>query len=177
MSAITFLLGGVRSGKSALAVEIGERHDGAVLFVATAQPFDDDLTLRIDRHRRDRPQWPTIEAPMDLAAAVASSDPAALVIVDCLTVWVANLLHHGSTPEAVIHDADALVTRLLAREGPAVVVSNETGMGVHAETPLGRCYADLLGTVNTLVAAAADRTLLLVAGRVLALTDPWGALA
>ena len=93
----TFLVGGARSGKSTLAVEIGLRHDGPVVFVATAEAFDDDLAQRIARHRDERPDWPTAEVPVALAEAITACDPDALVIVDCLTVWVGNLFHHLRT--------------------------------------------------------------------------------
>jgi adenosylcobinamide kinase/adenosylcobinamide-phosphate guanylyltransferase len=95
---LTFLVGGARSGKSTLAVELGVRHDGDVVFVATAEPVDDDLRDRIAAHRAERPGWPTVEAPIELAAAIDAAPPDALVIVDCLTVWVGNLLHHRPEP-------------------------------------------------------------------------------
>jgi adenosyl cobinamide kinase/adenosyl cobinamide phosphate guanylyltransferase len=169
----TFLVGGARSGKSSLAVDIGLRHQGPVVFVATAEAFDDDLAQRIARHRDERPDWPTLEVPVGLAAAVAACDPEALVIVDCLTVWVGNLFHH--LPSAA-HRADAYTAfeaAMRARSAPTVVVSNEVGLGLHPDTDLGREYRDELGRLNQRVAAACDRTLLLVAGRALPLTDPW----
>ena len=165
---ITLLLGGARSGKSSLAVEIGRRHDGDVVFVATAEPFDDDLRGRIERHREERPAWPTIEAPVDLARAITSVAPDALVIVDCLTVWLGNVLHHGA--EASI---GPLLDALETRPGPSIVISNEVGMGIHPDTELARRYRDALGRINQAVAAAASTSLLLVAGRATVLRDPW----
>jgi len=171
MGAVTFLVGGARSGKSGLAVAIGARHDGDVVFVATAEAFDDDMRDRIERHRAERPPWPTIEAPLGLADAIGGADPSALVIVDCLTVWLGNLLHHGTLDlDAATH---ALVDSLTARPGPAVVVSNEVGMGIHPQTELARRYRDDLGRLNHSIAAAATTSLLVVAGRVLRLRDPW----
>jgi adenosylcobinamide kinase/adenosylcobinamide-phosphate guanylyltransferase len=170
---LTLLLGGARSGKSSLAVEIGLRHDGPVVFVATAEPFDDDLRARIDRHRDERPPWPTIEAPIGLVEAVSTASPEALVIVDCLTVWVGNLFHHLPGPTVRSARYAALAETLAGRAGDTVVVSNEVGLGLHPETPLGREYRDELGRLNQQIAAIADRTLLLVAGRALSLTDPW----
>jgi adenosyl cobinamide kinase/adenosyl cobinamide phosphate guanylyltransferase len=171
MGAITFLLGGARSGKSTLAVEIGRRHRGDVVVVATAEAFDDDLRARIDRHRAERPDWPTIEEPIDLAAALRRCDGDAFVIVDCLTVWLGNLLHAG------VDDPDDRTTEVLGaltgRPGPSVVISNEVGLGVHPETALGRDYRDLLGRLNQRVAEVASTSLLLVAGRAVALRDPW----
>jgi adenosylcobinamide kinase / adenosylcobinamide-phosphate guanylyltransferase len=170
---ITFLVGGARSGKSSLAVELGRRHHGPVVFVASCPPLDDDLAARIARHRETRPDWPTIEEPVELASAVEKADRDALVIVDCLTVWVSNLMLRGDDEPEVTGAAGAFAGALLDRDGPAVVISNEVGSGVHPEGALGRRYRDLLGRVNQIVAAAADSTLLVVAGRVLRLEDPW----
>jgi adenosyl cobinamide kinase/adenosyl cobinamide phosphate guanylyltransferase len=170
---ITLLLGGARSGKSALAVEIGRRHSGPVVFVATCPALDDDIAARIARHRARRPEWPTIEEPVELGPAVEKVDDGALVIVDCLTLWVSNLMLRGDDEPEVTDAAAAFAGALLDRRGPAVVVSNEVGSGVHPEGELGRRYRDLLGRVNQIVAAGADTTLLVVAGRALRLDDPW----
>ena len=168
MGNVTLLIGGVRSGKSALAVEMGRRHDGDVVLIATAEPFDDDMRERITRHRHDRPGWPTIEAPLDLASAVAAAPADAMLIVDCITVWVGNELHHRDE-----FDPTGVVRALGERRGPTVVITNEVGLGVHPETDLGRRYRDDLGRVNQLIAAVANTTLLLVAGKALRLEDPW----
>ena len=168
MGDVILLIGGARSGKSALAVEIGQRHEGEVVLIATAEPFDDDMRSRIARHRRDRPGWPVIEQSRDLGKAIAAAPSDPLLIVDCLTVWVANELHHGGSI-----DADAVTAALAGRSGPSVVITNEVGLGVHPETELGRTYRDELGRVNQAIAAVASRTLLMVAGRALRLGDPW----
>ena len=168
MGNVTLLIGGVRSGKSALAVEMGRRHDGEVIFIATAAPFDDDTRARIAQHRHDRPEWPTIEAPLALGTTIASAAADPLLIIDCITVWVNNELHHGGTV-----DATAVATALGNRSGPSVVITNEVGLGVHPETELGRRYRDELGRANQAIAAVATTTLLLVAGRALRLDDPW----
>lgn len=173
MGAITFLVGGARSGKSALAVELGRRHDGEVAVVATAQPFDDDLRDRIARHRADRPDWPTIEEPLDLAGAVRRCPPEALVIVDCLTVWLGNALHAGHDETGIDDAVGALVDVLDTRPGASVVISNEVGLGIHPDSELGRHYRDLLGRVNQGLARRASTSLLLVAGRATVLRDPW----
>jgi adenosylcobinamide kinase/adenosylcobinamide-phosphate guanylyltransferase len=165
---VTLLIGGARSGKSALAVEIGRRHDGDVVFIATAEPFDDDMRERIDRHRLDRPDWPTIEVPLDLGATIAATRDDAMLIVDCITVWVGNELHHRGDV-----DAEAVVAALSERHGPSVVITNEVGLGVHPETELGRQYRDDLGRINQAIAAVAATTLLMVAGKALRLNDPW----
>lgn len=172
---LTFLIGGARSGKSALAVELGRRHDGAVVYVATSPRIDgdDDLDARIARHQAERPDsWSTIEAEIDLAGAIRSADAAALVIVDCLTVWVGNLLHHEHDESSVLAATDAMHAAIDERDGPVVAISNEVGLGIVPSNDLARRYRDLLGRVNQRMAARADRSLLLVAGRALPLTDP-----
>lgn len=175
---LTFLIGGARSGKSTLAVQMGEHHGGPVHFIATAEAFDDDLRERIARHRAERPTgWATAEVPLDLAAAIAAAPPEAFLIVDCLTVWLANLFVHVIDRPRRAQAFDDAIAALRDRgrlgSGPTVVVSNEVGMSVHPETPMGREYRDELGRLNQLVAATADRALLLVAGRALRLENPW----
>jgi adenosylcobinamide kinase / adenosylcobinamide-phosphate guanylyltransferase len=169
----TLLLGGARSGKSAMAVELGRRHGGEVVFVATAEPVDDDLAARIARHRAERPGWPTVDAPVELPAAVAATPADAMVIVDCLTVWLGNLFVHVPDPARRRGMGRDLDEALRTRHGPAVVVSNEVGLGLVPDNVLGRDYRDELGRLNQEIAAIADRTLLLVAGKAVLLADPW----
>jgi adenosylcobinamide kinase/adenosylcobinamide-phosphate guanylyltransferase len=171
---LTLLVGGARSGKSDLAVQIGERHTtSGVTFVATAQRFDDDMSARIDRHRAERPAWPTVEAPVELSRALAEIAVDDLVIIDCLTLWVSNLMLEDWS-EAEIGDRSAATAAAAAeRIGPTVVVTNEVGLGIHPANELGRQYRDLLGRVNRQWAQVADRSLFLVAGRALPLHDPW----
>jgi adenosyl cobinamide kinase/adenosyl cobinamide phosphate guanylyltransferase len=126
---------------------------------------------RIARHRTERPAWPTIEEPHDLAAALRAVPSGATAIIDCLTLWVSNLMLRGDDDEAIA--TLAADTAVLAGASTTVTVSNEVGLGVHPGNDLGRRYRDLLGRVNRAWAAAADRTLFLVAGRAVALTDPW----
>ncbi len=174
--ALTVLFGGARSGKSALAVELGRRHEGAVTYVATAPVVDDDMAERIAHHRAERPAgWTTVEEPIELGAAIAGA-AGSMVIVDCLTLWVSNLmLADGESPDdaAIVRAAVATADRAASTPGPVVAISNEVGLGVHPETALGRRYRDVLGRVNQAWAAAADRNLLLVAGRAIPLGDPW----
>ncbi len=169
---LCLLLGGARSGKSALAVRWGRAFDGPVTFIATGQARDDEMRWRIDRHRADRPAaWATIEEPSDVAAAVARTDADALVIVDCLTLWLANVIDHLDDG-AVLAAADALGMTAAGRSAPTVIVSNEVGMGIVPIDRATRRYRDLLGGVNATVADHAAQALLLVAGRVLPLHAP-----
>jgi adenosylcobinamide kinase / adenosylcobinamide-phosphate guanylyltransferase len=167
------LIGGARSGKSTLAVELAAASGRPVVYVATAEPGDDDMAGRIERHRAERPpEWRTVEEPIDLAAVVGALGSDSFVIVDCLTLWVANLVLAGQTDGDVVASAGALAGVLSGRPAPTVVVTNEVGLGVHPDTALGRRYRDVLGGVNRTVARTARRTLLLVAGRALRLDDP-----
>ncbi|HSJ28577.1 MAG TPA: bifunctional adenosylcobinamide kinase/adenosylcobinamide-phosphate guanylyltransferase [Acidimicrobiia bacterium] len=166
----TFLTGGARSGKSAAAVRRASTAP-AVTFVAPAEARDEEMRTRIGRHRAERPsEWSTVEEPMELAQAVRAADPAAFLVVDCLTLWLANILHWDD--DRIAAATDELVTALLDRPGDAVVVSNEVGDGIVPIDPLTRRYRDLLGGTNTTLAAAADEAYLVVAGRLLRLEVP-----
>ncbi|WP_116999624.1 bifunctional adenosylcobinamide kinase/adenosylcobinamide-phosphate guanylyltransferase [Desertimonas flava] len=173
---VTFLVGGARSGKSRFAVEFGRRHEaagGTVSFVATAPRLDDaDWAERIDRHIAERPAWRTIEEPVDLVSALTTAGDD-LAIVDCLTLWVSNLMFAEQDDEAILAAAAELSDVARSRSAPTVVVSNEVGLGIHPHTELGRRFRDVLGTVNQRVGTAADRCLLFVAGRAVDLADPF----
>lgn len=171
---LTLLLGGVRSGKTALAVRMGRQHDGAVTYLATGPSItgDADWDHRVATHRQERPaDWHTVEEEVDLAPTLRDQG-AGLIILDCLTLWVNNLLWRSRDHDDVVATARETATIAAERTAPTVVVSNEVGMGVHPETAAGREYRDVLGRVNQAWAAVADRTLLLVAGRALDLHDP-----
>ena len=171
---LTFLLGGARSGKSTLAVQMAQRQPLPVGFIATAEPFDDDLRERIDRHRLERPShWITVECPIELAGAVRAVADDHFLIVDCITIWLANLFAHLIDRSEISRSVVEFNEAMMERRGPTVVVSNEVGMGVHPETALGREYRDELGRTNQLIATTADTTLLLVAGQAIRLEDPW----
>jgi adenosylcobinamide kinase / adenosylcobinamide-phosphate guanylyltransferase len=175
---LTVLLGGARSGKSALAVEIASRGGNDVTYLATSPiiPGDHDLAQRIDRHRAERPTtWITIEEELDIAAALARVDTP-VVILDCLTVWTGNMFHHGHDESAILDASDAAIAAVTDRELVAVVVSNEVGLGIVPDNELAREYRDALGRVNQRWVAAADHALLMVAGRALPLHEPHGLL-
>jgi adenosylcobinamide kinase / adenosylcobinamide-phosphate guanylyltransferase len=170
---LTLLLGGARSGKSALAVRLAGRWDGPVTVVVTGEARDPEMAERIRRHRAGRPAgWPTLEAPLELEAALVAAPAGAFVVLDCLTLWVANLLEQGRDDGQVEERARSAAATAAARAAPTVVVSNEVGAGIVPVDALARRYRDLLGQVNAIWAAEADRALLLVAGRALSLADP-----
>jgi adenosylcobinamide kinase/adenosylcobinamide-phosphate guanylyltransferase len=171
------VLGGARSGKSSLAESLCARlaGEGPVLFVATAQAGDDEMRQRIAEHQRRRPaQWRTLEEPLRLAAALPGAlRDARVVLLDCATLWAANLLLDGGTPdeeippqveEAALAEVEAFLDVVRASSATFVVVSNEVGLGLVPPYPLGRAYRDLLGRANQRLAAAADKVYFLVAG-------------
>ena len=167
------VLGGARSGKSRHAVELAGRRGGRVAFLATARARDADMAARIARHQAERPaRWTTLEEPQDVAAACRRAAAAHdLVVVDCVTVWIANLMERGDDDAAVLTAADGLADVIRARLLSLLIVSNEVGEGVHPPTELGRRFRDLLGFVNQRLASAADRVTLMVAGLPLTVKD------
>jgi len=170
---LTLLLGGARSGKSALAARLAGRWDGPVTVVATGEARDPEMAERIRRHRAERPgHWRTVEAPRELEAALAEAPADAFLLLDCLTLWVSNLMEQGLADLQVERRARSAAAVAAARAAPTVAVSNEVGAGIVPADPLSRRYRDLLGQVNAVWAAAAGQALLLVAGRAVPLADP-----
>jgi adenosylcobinamide kinase/adenosylcobinamide-phosphate guanylyltransferase len=161
------LLGGARSGKSALATEIAKGWETPVTFIGTAEARDAEMTARIAHHRADRPPaWVTIEEPVRLLDAVLQVPVDHLILIDCLTLWVSNLMERREDREKILDAAREVASALGARSSGAVVISNEVGLGIVPDNELGRSYRDMLGSVNTAFAALASRTGLMVAGRV-----------
>jgi adenosyl cobinamide kinase/adenosyl cobinamide phosphate guanylyltransferase len=171
--ALTLLLGGARSGKSALAVRMASAAGEPVIMVVTGGPTDEEMAERIRRHRAERPaNWLTIEEATDLDAVLKSSPSEPPMIVDCLTLWVANLLATGCTDDEVEERAGRSARIASARDGSTFAISNEVGSGIVPVNDLARRYRDVLGRTNQLWAEAADSTLLMVAGRVVPLASP-----
>lgn len=171
--ALTFVLGGARSGKSALAVRLASTFDSPVVVVATAEARDDEMTERIRRHREARPSaWRTVEAPVELAAAIDSLAEDVAVVLDCLTLWVSNAIEARCDDVAIVAEAEDVAHTLVARSEHAVAVSNEVGLGIVPTNALARRYRDVLGEVNAVFARRADRSYLMVAGRAVSLVSP-----
>jgi len=167
---LVVLLGGARSGKSRLALELAAMNDAAVAFVATAEALDEEMAERIAMHRGERRQdWDTIEEPLELERALAAIEPRSTCVIDCLSIWVSNLMLRGDEAAAVEAVARTCASRAAARPGLTVAVTNEVGLGVVPATPLGRAYRDVLGTINRLWVDASERASLVVAGRALPL--------
>ncbi len=168
MTSAILVLGGARSGKSAYAESL--LAGGPALYLATGQAFDGEMAERIAAHRARRgPAWSTIEEPLDLAAALERvMDPARPVLVDCLTLWISNLMHAGRDVDRA---AAGLCELLADPAGPVMLVSNEVGLGLVPETPLGRAFRDAQGRVNQRVATVCGRVVFVAAGLPLVLKD------
>ncbi len=168
---MTLILGGARSGKSALAEKIAHDSKTSVLFVATATAGDEEMASRIRRHRASRPAgWQTLELPMNVGRSLKTTG-AGVVIVDCITLLVSNILlalPENAPEDTVMEEIRAEMGDLIAAQarlgGQWLVVSNEVGLGLVPPYPLGRLYRDALGRANQILAAAASRVIFLVAG-------------
>jgi adenosylcobinamide kinase / adenosylcobinamide-phosphate guanylyltransferase len=162
----TFMVGGARSGKSTLAVRLASAFDGPVLVIATAEVRDDDMAERIRAHRAARPaEWQVVEAPLGLLGAIEGVREDASVVLDCLTLWVSNVLEDGAADEDIEGESRKVASALASRTAPSVVVSNEVGLGIVPANALARRYRDVLGRVNASFAAEAARSFFVVAGR------------
>jgi adenosylcobinamide kinase/adenosylcobinamide-phosphate guanylyltransferase len=169
------ILGGIRSGKSreALRLAAAMPRGSRGAFLATAQAFDGDMEARIARHRAERPAgWATLEEPYDVVAACKSLEGRVdVVVLDCVTLWVANLLLRGDGETCILAAADALAGYLVERRFSLIIVSNEVGAGMHPPTEVGLRFRDALGGVNQRIAAAADRVRFMVAGLPMVIKD------
>lgn len=159
---LTLVLGGARAGKSRYAERLIEAAATAGLYCATAEPGDDEMRERIAAHRARRgPFWRTIETPFDLAGAIAQARPEQPLLIDCLTLWLSNLM---LADRLLDEEFAMLCAALRAAAGPLVLVANEVGLGLVPETPLGRRFRDAAGRLNQGIAALADRVVFVAAG-------------
>ena len=167
------ILGGARSGKSRLAETRARASGLAVTYIATAERGDDEMAARIERHRERRPaDWRTVEAPRALAAALErEAAPGRLLLVDCLTLWLGNLI---ADPPALARERAALLAGLAASPGALVLVSNEVGLGLVPADALSRRFRDEAGWLHQGVAEACERVTFVAAGLPLTLKGPPG---
>lgn len=157
------VLGGARSGKSRMALQLAEAASARRVYIATAQAFDDEMHERIARHREERDaSWRTQDAPLDLADAIQeTTDPECVVLVDCLTLWLSNIQLSERDPK---HATNLLLEAVNGAAGPLVLVSNEVGQGIVPATPLGRAFRDEQGRLNQRIAEACDAVVFVAAG-------------
>ncbi len=159
----TLILGGTRSGKSSFAQRLTEENGGDLIYLATAEAFDAEMTDRITRHREDRgPNWQTVEENIDITNVILEkSSPGTTILVDCLTIWLSNLMLAEVDIES---ELNKLMGILKDVQGPVIFVSNEVGSGVVPQSPLGRRFRDEAGWMNQRVAANVEEVALITAG-------------
>jgi adenosylcobinamide kinase/adenosylcobinamide-phosphate guanylyltransferase len=166
---ITLILGGARSGKSRYAERLIESEPAPWIYLATAEARDGEMERRIAEHRARRgPSWHTIEAPHDLAAALAALPPRSSVLLDCLTLWLSNRLLADADIDREIVDLERAIA---SHDGAVAVVSNDVGSGIVPDNALARRFRDLQGVLNQRIAACASRVVLMVAGLPLAVKE------
>jgi len=168
---VTLVLGGARSGKSRYGERLIEAQPGRPLYVATAQAGDAEMAARIARHRARRgARWDTVEEPLELAAVLqAASDEEGAVLIDCLTLWLSNLLHARRDPAV---ETDALLAVLPALNRPVVFISNEVGLGVVPENALAREFIDHAGWLHQRLGEVAQSVIFMAAGLAMPLKSP-----
>lgn len=157
------VLGGARSGKSRTALQLAESASPERIYIATAQAYDEEMRERIAQHRAERDgSWRTVDAPLDLVEAVrAQTAPGQAVLVDCLTLWLSNIILAERDPA---HESNRLVQAVRDAGGPLILVSNEVGQGIVPTTPLGRRFRDEQGRLNQRIAEVCDAVVFVAAG-------------
>ncbi|MCR9125813.1 MAG: bifunctional adenosylcobinamide kinase/adenosylcobinamide-phosphate guanylyltransferase [Rhodobacteraceae bacterium] len=159
---LTLVLGGAASGKSEWAESLVEAHSVSKTYIATAQAFDDEMKVKIARHKNIRTDgWATVETPLDPVPALENAGADQAVLLDCATLWLSNVMLADHDTDAA---ADALLSGLQRCAAPVVVVSNEVGQGVVPDTPLGRRFREAQGRLNIALAAQADLAVMVIAG-------------
>jgi len=162
-----FVLGGCRSGKSGYALETAQKFSGDnKVFIATCIPRDDEMKLRVARHQQERSrQWHTVEAPLYLPEAIVEAGgKSSVLLVDCLTLWINNLLMENQDSEQILNEVQSLTRAVSSATCPVILVSNEVGTGIVPENKLARLYRDLVGWTNQAVAECVDQVIWTVAG-------------
>lgn len=163
----TLITGGVRSGKSGYALELAKPYSGPKCFMATAETLDEEMKERVRKHQAERgAEWITVEVPLHLGEALRQKNSAVhFIVIDCLTLWVNNLLHYQTSKGLDIEtEIQRFEKALQETQIPAAIVTNEVGLGIMPDNPLARRYADLLGGLNQRIARLCDQVIFMVAG-------------
>lgn len=164
---IIFVIGGCRSGKSSFALEEANRMAGRdKYFIATSVPRDPEMQIRVDKHRKERGEgWQTIEEPVLIHEKIKEySNHANVILIDCLTLWLSNLMAETHDDTGILRFLDQLETALLTCPCPVILVSNEVGLGIVPENKLARQFRDLAGMIHQRMAKVSDRVVMTIAG-------------
>jgi adenosylcobinamide kinase/adenosylcobinamide-phosphate guanylyltransferase len=163
---VIFITGGCRSGKSRYALDYVNRHFSKKLYLATCEVLDQEMAQRVENHKKMRgPEWQTVEEPLEVVEKVRRyGDEAEVVLLDCITLWLSNLLLKWDDDSKVTGEVDRLIETLKKSQTSFLIVSNEVGMGIVPADPLSRRFRDLSGTANQRIAEVADTLILMVSG-------------
>ncbi|MFH1692351.1 MAG: bifunctional adenosylcobinamide kinase/adenosylcobinamide-phosphate guanylyltransferase [Candidatus Omnitrophota bacterium] len=166
MNKITFILGGSRSGKSRLAVKLAKQKNQKVAFIATCQPLDEEMRQRIKAHQKNRPKnWKTFEEPINIAAQIHKiGDTFDVILIDCLTLWISNLLLMKFHEAKIKNEIKKILSALRKTRANSIIVSNEVGLSIVPTNKLARDFRDIAGTINQIVAQKADYVTFMMAG-------------
>ena len=166
MSEFIFILGGARSGKSAYALSLAKERSRKALYIATAEANDAEMKSRISKHKTSRPKyWNTVEEPLDLIAALKKQKHKyEVIIIDCLTLYLSNLMHEGLKQAAIIKIIKEAASYIKAMKETVIVISNEVGLGIVPENKLAREFRDISGLSNQIMAKEADGVVFIQAG-------------
>jgi len=161
-----FVTGGCRSGKSRYALQYANQHFSKKLFLATCEALDEEMTQRIENHKKVRgPEWQTIEEPVEIVSKINEyGADEKVILIDCLTLWLYNLLMRWDNDLRIMEETEKLIDSLKESPTSSILVSNEVGMGIVPADPLSRRYRDLLGTMNQRIADALDTVIFMVSG-------------
>jgi adenosylcobinamide kinase/adenosylcobinamide-phosphate guanylyltransferase len=163
---LILITGGCRSGKSRYALDYANQHFSKKMYLATCQALDEEMVRRVEEHKKLRgPEWLTIEEPIEIADQMKRyGNGVEVILLDCLTLWLSNLLLKGDNDSKIMEETDRLIQTLRERRTSVIIVSNEVGMGIVPVDPLSRRFRDLSGMANQRIAGEADEVIFMVSG-------------
>ncbi len=163
---IIVITGGCRSGKSRFALDYASQHFSKKLFLATGEVLDEEMAHRVENHQKARgPEWQTVEEPFEVVGRISENGrKTEVILLDCLTLWLSNLLLRWDDESRVMEEVERLAGALQKSPAASIIVTNEVGMGIVPDNPLGRRFRDLSGMANQRIAKAADTVIFMVSG-------------
>jgi adenosylcobinamide kinase/adenosylcobinamide-phosphate guanylyltransferase len=166
MGKMIFITGGCRSGKSRFALDYADRHFSKKLYLATGEVLDEEMARRVENHKKARgPEWRTVEEPIEIVDKISGyGNETEVILLDCVTLWLSNLLLRWDNESRIMEEVDRLRMAMKESRATLIVVTNEVGMGIVPDNPLGRRFRDLAGTANQRMAEVADTVVFMVSG-------------
>jgi adenosylcobinamide kinase / adenosylcobinamide-phosphate guanylyltransferase len=165
MKKIIFITGAVRSGKSSFSVEIAKKSKKQVIFLATCKPSDGEMKIRVKKHQQNRPSnWQTIEENLDISSVFKNTDSKNIILIDCITLWISNLLLYGLKEKDIFKKVENFITTIKETDSSIIIVSNEVGWGIVPENKLARTFRDIIGITHQKISQASNEVFLMVSG-------------